>query len=382
VGYDVIVIGAGPAGSTAANRLARAGATVLMLDRARFPRDKPCGGGVTFRAVHQLPVSIDPVVEGTVFRMDIGLAHRRRFERESATPLALMTQRRRLDEYLAQQAVAAGAEFRDRAKVKAIETVDGRVEVDVGGERLAAPVVIGADGVNGVTQRVLGSGGFTYGVALEGNAPYELVQQDRYCGRLVLELGTIAGGYAWVFPKGDHVNVGVGGWESEGPRLRAHLERYSAVHGLSAEQLTDLRGYRLPLRSRASVLARGRVALVGDAAGLVDPLSGDGIYEAALSANLAAETALDVLAGRAHDMEPYADRVAQALGRLHAGSWRAKRAIDRFPRVTYEIVRTPFAWKVVEQLLRGEVRSPGEVRGLSRAAFRLVERLGRGAAAG
>jgi geranylgeranyl reductase family protein len=381
VDYDVIVVGAGPGGSSAAIRLARAGASVLLLDRARFPRDKPCGGGVTFRAVKQLPVPIDPVVEGVVSTMEIGLRHRRRFERTSAKPLALMTQRRRLDAYLAQQAAAAGAEFRDGARVTAVAAENSSGVVELDGARLQASVVIGADGVNGVTARALGSGGFTYGVALEGNAPNDDVDRGRYEGRLVLELGTIAGGYAWVFPKGDHVNVGVGGWESEGPRLREHLERYSAAHGLDADRLTDLRGYRLPLRSARSLLARGRVAFVGDAAGLVDPLSGDGIYEAALSARVAADAALDVLAGRAPDMAPYAAHVARALGRLHAGSWRAKRAIDRFPRATYEIVKTPFAWRVVEQLLRGEVANPSDVRGLSRAAFRVVERMGRGARA-
>jgi flavin-dependent dehydrogenase len=228
-----------------------------------------------------------------------------------------------------------------------------------------------------MSAKALGAGPFTYGVALEGNASYEAVPRARYAGRLVLELGTIAGGYGWVFPKGDHLNFGVGGWEDEGPRLRDHLARFCAEHGISSDTLSDLRGYRLPLRAPGSTTARGRIALVGDAAGLVDPLSGDGIYEAALSAGLAADAALDVLAGRAEGMEQYASRLDGALGRLHAGSWRAKRAIDRFPRVTYELVRTPFAWRVVEQLLRGDVSTPSEVRGLSRAAFRVVERLGR-----
>jgi geranylgeranyl reductase family protein len=377
VDYDVIVVGAGPAGSTAAHRLARAGARVLMLERARFPRDKPCGGGVTMRALRHLPVEIDPVVEGEVATMEIGLRHERRFERTARGPLALMTQRLRLDAYLAERAVDAGAELREGARVTAITERDGAVEVSVPGGSVATRIAIGADGVNGVSAKTLGAGPFTYGVALEGNAPYDKLRPERYAGRLVLELGTIAGGYAWVFPKGDHVNFGIGGWEHEGPHLRDHLDRFCAVHGVASASLSQLRGYRLPLRAPGSATARGRIALVGDAAGLIDPLSGDGIYEAALSAGLAVDAALDVLAGRADGMEPYANRLNRALGRLHAGSWRGKRAIDRFPRATYEIVRTPFAWRVIEGLLRGEVSSPSEVRGLSRAAFRVVERLGR-----
>src|SRR6476619_6006412 len=125
--FDAIVIGAGPAGSTAAFRLARAGARVLLLDRERFPRDKPCGGGLTYRAVRQLPVSVERVVEDTVRRCQLGCRHGPRFERTTVGPLILMTQRRRLDAYLAEQAVAAGADFRDGVRATGLEVDDGAV---------------------------------------------------------------------------------------------------------------------------------------------------------------------------------------------------------------------------------------------------------------
>src|ERR687886_1846795 len=117
--FDVIVVGAGPAGSTTAYRLARAGARVLALERARFPRDKPCGGGLTERALRQLPFSVDPVVEETVDTLEARLGYGPRFERKSGSRLAVMTQRCRLDAYLAEQAVAAGAGLREKARVTA-----------------------------------------------------------------------------------------------------------------------------------------------------------------------------------------------------------------------------------------------------------------------
>ncbi len=106
------MIGAGPAGSTAAYRLATAGARVLLLDKATFPRDKPCGGGVTGRAARLLPFSIEPVVEDVVERLECGLRYRRRFTRRARAPLAYMTQRRRLDHFLLQKAAEAGVEVR------------------------------------------------------------------------------------------------------------------------------------------------------------------------------------------------------------------------------------------------------------------------------
>src|SRR5512142_811835 len=97
---------------------------------------------------------------------------------------------------------------------------------------------------------------------------------------MLIEVGTIPGGYGWVFPKGDHVNVGVGGNRSEGPRLREHLEAMCRAFGVDPDAAAETRGYRLPMRTPSSPLARGTAAVIGDAAGLVDPFSGDGMYEA------------------------------------------------------------------------------------------------------
>ncbi|MGH3041912.1 MAG: FAD-dependent oxidoreductase, partial [Gaiellaceae bacterium] len=120
--YDVIVVGAGPAGSTCAHRLASAGASVLLVDRARFPRDKPCGGGVTGRAARLLPFSLAPVVEDTVTSVRMRLRYGSWFERGEGAPLVLMTQRLRLDAYLVEQAVDAGAELRDGLKVESVRS--------------------------------------------------------------------------------------------------------------------------------------------------------------------------------------------------------------------------------------------------------------------
>jgi geranylgeranyl reductase family protein len=367
--YDAIVVGAGPAGSVTALRLAREGASVLLLDRAKFPRDKPCGGGLTYRAIRELPVDVTPVVEDVVDRFEFSFRYRLRFERKSAGSIILMTQRKRLDAFLVEQAVAAGAEFRDDTKVFSVSE-DGTVEFGDG--VVGANVVIGADGVNGVTTRSLGlEQRYRYGVALEGNVPFGQTNEGRFRGRAVLELGVVPGGYGWVFAKGDHVNVGVGGWDSEGPRLRAHLARLCAAHGIHENAVESLRGYRLPLRQRDDALGKGRVLLVGDAAGLVDPLSGDGMYEAFVSARLAAA------AVNTGDLEGYAGRLNAALSSNAAASWAAKRALDRFPRTIYGFARIPVVWRFADALLRGELKSPSEAAGAMKAPLKVVKALGR-----
>jgi geranylgeranyl reductase family protein len=372
--FDVAVVGAGPSGSTAAYRLASAGARVVLVDKAVFPRDKPCGGGVTGRAARLLPFSLDPVVEDRALALELRLRYRSRFVRLSAEPIALMTQRRVLDRFLVEKAAEAGADVRDGVTVGNVRP-DG---LTVGGEQVHARLVIGADGCNGSAARSLGLGGhLVHCVALEGNVDVARVRTERYRGRMVLELGTVPGGYGWIFAKDDHVNVGVCGWRSEGPRLREHLARLCEAHGIEPEAVDGTRGYRLPMLRGEPRVARGTAALVGDAAGLVDPFTGDGIYEAILSAKLAAEAALDVLEGRAGDLRPYEARLARRLGPLIASGWWAKAAFDRFPRATFELCRLPPTWRVLEQIVAGRLDHPGEARGVDRAVVRAIAALGR-----
>jgi len=370
----VLVVGAGPAGSTAAYRLAAQGARVLLADKATFPRDKPCGGGLTMRAVRQLPFSVEPVVEDRTMRVRLGLDFTRRVERTVDEPLVLMTQRKRLDAFLVEQAANAGAEFRDGVKVSDLMLEDDDVRAHVDGSQVAATYALLADGANGVSARAVGlDGGREHGVALEANVPYGVVREEDYRGLLCLELANVPGGYGWVFPKGDHVNVGVGGWEREGPRLREHLARFCREYDIPESSVEDVRGYRLPLLQPRAPLAKGPVALLGDAAGLVDPLSGDGMYEAFLSAKLATEA---VLAG---DLEGYDRELRRALSSQLSAAWGAKVALDRFPRLTYAVVRTPFLWNAVESLIGGDVPSPSSMRGLRRASMKAVETIARAA---
>jgi geranylgeranyl reductase family protein len=370
---DVLVVGAGPAGSATAIHLARSGARVLLVDRARFPRDKACGGGVTGRALRQVPCDISPVVERVIDTFELRLHHRRRFRRTSTEPLIVMTQRRRLDAYLAEQAVAAGARFRDAARVDQIEIGEEGISAAVGGYRVTADILVGADGANGIVAKAAGlDAGIERGIALEGNVPWALLDEQRFASTAVVEVGAPAGGYGWLFPKGDHANLGVGGWAREGPNLRDHLARLARSYSVDPEAITDLRGHRLPMRRiGASIPASNRVILVGDAAGLVDPLSGDGMYEAFVSARLAAEA---IVAG---NPERFPAALAAALDHHAGASWAAKRALDRHPALCFWAARSPGVFGVVAGLLKGDVGHPDEATGLARPPLRLIARVSR-----
>jgi geranylgeranyl reductase family protein len=372
--YDAIVVGGGPAGSTTAYRLAEQGASVLLADKASFPRDKPCGGGMTLRAVRQCPVDPMPVVEELVDKVELRFRYRSTVVHSTSEPVVWMTQRRRLDAFLLDSARERGVEVREGVKV----TVEPGNTVVLDSDRVAGEVVVGADGANGITARAVGLGaGITYGVAYEGNVPYPVLSQARYTGRLVLELADIPGGYAWVFPKGDHANVGVGGWQSEGPKLREHLARACLAHGIDPAELTELRGHRLPLRRPGTRIACERALLVGDAAGLIDPVSGDGMYECFVSSKLASTAILDLLAGRAATLEPYEQAVDGELAPLHRASWKLKKALDRWPRASWQVARSKLLWVSIRGMLDGELPDPTKQRGLARVPLRALAILGR-----
>jgi geranylgeranyl reductase family protein len=338
--------------------------SVLLVDKATFPRDKPCGGGLTARALRWCPVDPAPVVEEVVDALELRFRFGQSIVRHAREPLVLMTQRRRLDAFLL-----------DAARKRGVEVREGTT-IDV--TRAPADVVVAADGANGTTARTLGlADGIVHGVAYEGNVSYATLPRERYARRAVVEFAAVPGGYGWVFPKGDHANVGVGGWQSEGPRIREHLARVCRAHDLEPSQLESVRGHRLPLRRPGVRIASARALLVGDAAGLIDPVSGDGMYECFVSSKLAAAAVLDLLAGRATSLEPYEGAVDAALMPLHNASWKLKRALDRWPRASWRIARTQLLWKTVERLLQGELSAPGEQQGVARVPLRALEVLGR-----
>ena len=367
---DVLVVGAGPAGSATAIRLARGGASVLLVDKASFPRDKACGGGLTGRALRHLPCPVDAVVEHVVDGMVVRAGYRSKVSRRSEARLIDMTQRRRLDHHLAEQATAAGADFRDGTAVGDIELDDDGATARVGETSVRASFLVGADGANGIVAKAAGLGsGIVRGVALEGNVPWGGLERAPYERTAWVELGVVPGGYGWVFPKGDHANLGVGGWMTEGPKLRDHLDRLARAHGVDPAALESVRGHRLPMRQLGAPAASGRVLLVGDAAGLVDPLSGDGMYEAFVSAELAASAILEARP------DTYETALSAALDHHAGSSWKAKRVADRYPRACLWALRAPGVFGAVSGLLRGDLGHPGEARGLARPPLRMLSRL-------
>ncbi|ADN50893.1 geranylgeranyl reductase family protein [Vulcanisaeta distributa] len=280
--YDVIVIGAGPSGSMAAYVAAKLGLRVLILDRFRFPRIKPCGGGLTQKSVALLKglgIELNSVVRDTCKRVII-VNNAGSFLLMDNDPIISIVSRDEFDNYLLSSALEMGADY----------LVDRIVGVDVHGEYVNAigmndtyvsKYVIAADGANSVIARQLGND-IRRGTAMA----FMTIAHGNYLNDVcVIDMTRIKWGYSWVFPRGDgEYDVGIGSirWGD----YRTQLIKYVSDVGLREG---EVRGHPIPIKARDRIVSK-RIALVGDAAGLADPTTGEGIFYAMYSGALAALT--------------------------------------------------------------------------------------------
>ncbi|MGQ9497250.1 MAG: geranylgeranyl reductase family protein [Desulfotomaculales bacterium] len=285
--YDVVIAGGGPAGALLAYHLAQAGLAVTILEKKQFPRTKPCGGGVTPKTRRLIPFSIDGVVEDVITSGSI--RYRDTLDLTWTEPVCYMVTRRRFDEFLLGAAARAGAEVRTGVAVTGAEGHPDGVYIHSTGGTYRAEVVAVADGANSRLARMVRPQG-KRGLAISCRVTADHARLMTQRGRLGIDLSAVPGGYGWIFPKGDHLNVGIGTVYPGVRNLRALLDAYLAREGLITGTTAQIQGHPLPFEG----LAGGRVTsvrtlLLGDAAGLVDPFTGEGIHNACLSACLAAE---------------------------------------------------------------------------------------------
>ena len=351
-------MGGGPAGSTAARRLASASVRTLVIEKATHPRYKVCGGGVPLRAAALLERPVEAVVEDVVEGIEVSHLGRRRFRKRSKQPLAYMVMRDRFDNLLLDWAGEAGAEVHQGETVQAVEPCDGgaRVLSDRGSYR--ASMVLGADGATGRVARAAGVGrelATSAAWELEVAAPAAALQ--RWQGLANVDVGYRPWGYGWVFPKAGRLSVGLVLAPGDGRGIRARGRDYLQRLGLADATITEARGHPIRYRRGRERIAAGPTLLLGDAAGLADEFTAEGIAYAVQSGRLAASAVVTALgsdgeaAGRYEaavngEIQPELD-AARAISRMYywcVGTWpalalAASRRIDYFWRAFFRVMQ-------------------------------------------
>jgi geranylgeranyl reductase family protein len=292
--WDALVIGAGPAGCAAAYDLARTGRKVLLFDRSDFPRQKACAGGLTAKTVKALRYSVEPVIRQQMAQIRVERDENRSIVLRRRSDYCFMTVREELDAYCLRQTIAAGAEFRRIGAIQSIVQDESGVIVAIDGQILRTSFLIGADGVHSRVRQLTepDAAWFWRAFALEACVPCSATERQD----LVFDFSPVRDGYGWIFPKADHLNVGLYSYNQAEKIDRSRLNTYLQIRGIT-QAPTHVIGQYAGFGAAGHSIAETRVFLIGDAGGFVDPLTGEGIYFAVVSGQAAAAAIHSDLSG-------------------------------------------------------------------------------------
>ncbi|MFH8345287.1 geranylgeranyl reductase family protein [Streptomyces sp. NPDC018045] len=364
--WDVVVVGAGPAGASAAYAAACTGRRVLLLEKAELPRYKTCGGGIIGPSRDALPPGFELPLRDRVHAVTFSLNGKLTRTRRSKNMLFGLINRPEFDAGLVKTAQDAGAELRTGVTVSRVEqhgsAVPDRRTVAVvlgDGEVVLARAVVGADGSASRIGAHVGVKMDQVDLGLEAEIPVPPTVAEDWAGRVLVDWGPIPGSYGWVFPKGDTLTVGVISARGEGGATKRYLDDFIGRLGLAGFEPSISSGHLTRCRAEDSPLSRGRVLVCGDAAGLLEPWTREGISFALRSGRLAGEWAVRV--SEAHDAVDarrqalnYAFAIKAGLGVEMGVGRRMLTLFSRRPGLVHAAL-TGFrpAWHAFAKIVRG-----------------------------
>lgn len=351
--YDVIVVGAGPAGSTAARLCAEDALQVLLLDKAAIPRFKSCAGGITRRGYRLLDTDVpDKLLRNRAYGAKVVCGRHMAYVRDEE-PIAYLTRRSEFDEHLVKAAVKEGVELSESTCFNKLERKRGFAEVSTSKGVFSCNMVVGADGAS---SRVAGyvrkpHKPHQIGVTLEADIPYDGARLDD----LEFHLATAPSGYSWIFPKDDHVSVGMGGVAGKFKNPRECFTSFLSSQGFPPDSVYA--GHMIPAGGFKREIVSDNIILAGDAAGFVDPLFGEGITFA-VNSGICAAKAISMCSGK-KDFGRRGLRIYERMCRkdflddLRYGLWSAY-LIHRYPGFFTRMLCRPKAGKKLLELVSGE----------------------------
>jgi geranylgeranyl reductase family protein len=354
--YDCIIVGSGPAGGTSAYHLAKQGHSVLLLDKAKLPRYKPCGGGVSPIIQEWFDFDFSPVISlksKTIYCT---------WEQEEAIAVDMgdspiwMVRREVFDYFLVQKAVQQGAVLKDETEVVGLEFKQDcwRVQTDAHQE-FWGRYLIAADGAKGNMAKCLG---FTkQKKTVVGALELEIPSPNPSNHDTYFEFGLVKHGYAWNFPKADGFSLGAGCFQHKPQSFKRIIDNYASLFNLSLDSACK-HGHPFSLWNGPQTLHTDNAVLAGESACIVDPFTAEGIRPSIFSGIKAAEAIHQALSGDLFALTKYTEIMTQEWGKEMKWAKRLSQVFYRFPRLSYDLMVKyhPRAAHLMTQVFTGKLR--------------------------
>jgi len=353
--FDCIIVGAGPAGGTAAYHLAKRGRSVLVLEKESLPRYKPCGGGVSPVVQKWFDFDFSPAISLKskkicyTWKMEDPVE----VELETSEPM-WMVRREVFDHFLIQQAQKQGAELRDQTEVTGIEFKGDRWQVNTANEPVEGRYIIAADGAKGPMAKWLGFKERKRNMA--GALEAETPAPDSSEAISYFDFGQVKNGYIWNFPKAGGYSIGIGTFRGGGTQdLKGMLADYAQKFGIDLKTCQQY-GHSLCLWDGNQKLHTQNAILAGEAACVVDPMTAEGIRPSMFTGLKASEAIDRALAGEGDALEKYTQVISEEWGSDMVWAQRLAGTFYRIPQIGYKVgVKRPTATQIMAKILCGEL---------------------------
>jgi len=325
--FDVAIIGSGPSGASAAFHLAKKGISTVIIEKETLPRYKTCGGGLVYRGLKNLPFDISEVIERQFHTVDIFLGDTLHFKTHREKPTVTMIMRDSFDNLIVEKAKEFGVTLLENHKLKNLVFETDKTILETSEENISATFIIAADGALSPTAKMAGWKEDTRKLIPALEYEVEVPEEDfnRLKDEVRFDIDAIPYGYAWNFPKKNHLSVGVASARRTKINLKKYYTEYLKTIGITTILSESQHGFQIPVSPRTDGFVKNNVFLIGDAAGFADPITAEGISNALYSGVLAAEAIIE------SDLKPkkasslYLNKLEEKLiPELKTGLWLSK----------------------------------------------------------
>ena len=395
--FDVIISGAGPSGSLLGYLLSKKNISSLILEKEVFPRYKVCAGGIQWKALQFLPYNINEIIEKKIYGIYFARRLKDIFYKKYSEPLIYTFERAKLDDFMAKKALESGCSINFSEKIKNFEISENEVKVWTQKDIYFSKILVGADGASSIIYKKLNKDtklqkivGYETEIPLNHESSYPLSDES-----VVLDFGGVKKGYVWIFPKNSNLSIGGGGPVRDALNIKKYLEwflqnyhgkldknfntpgRHSLFNSKSSkiekkenrfikqvqtdgteagfQNLNKLNAHFIPVRSDKTFLCDYRVLSVGDAAGLGDAFTGEGIHNALLSSIIASDSISSAFSGFNFNFSDYREKINSDIYANIKNSMLISKIFFSSPYFYYKLIKSnDNLFNSCAKILRGE----------------------------